>query len=152
MSSKSVPPGAGYFAFLCKYSGPKVPGPIRGRVILSLRRIRSSCAEHEKLDRSFVVPPQDDIQRVQDPKLTGRCTTRTLRFATPAALGPGRPFISRGCGLATDQKAVRTRGPGRVVLGSKPQLATAKKLVSWATPRATTEKLVNWAKWRVSRC
>src|SRR5437588_10442575 len=34
--------------------------------------------------------------------------------------------------LATDQKAVRTRGPGRVVLGSKPQLATTEKLVSWA--------------------
>src|SRR5207302_2494138 len=44
-------------------------------------------------------------------------------LATPA---------SRGCGLATDQKAVRRRGPGRVVLGSKPQLATAKELVSWA--------------------
>src|SRR5207245_2929753 len=29
-------------------------------VILSLRRIRDSCAEREKLDRSFVVPPQDD--------------------------------------------------------------------------------------------
>src|SRR5437763_181461 len=40
--------------------------------------------------------------------------------------------MSRGCGLATDQKAVQTRGPGRVVLGSKPQLATTKELVSWA--------------------
>ena len=40
--------------------------------------------------------------------------------------------MSRGCGLATDRKAVRRRGPGRVVLGSKPQLATAKKLVRWA--------------------
>src|SRR5438105_8060026 len=49
------------------------------------------------------------------------------------ALGPGRPFMSRGCGLATDRKAVRTRGPGRVVLGSKPQLATTKELVRWAT-------------------
>src|SRR4051794_30812610 len=48
-------------------------------------------------------------------------------------------LASRGCGLATDQKAVQTRGPGRVVLGSKPQLATAKKLVSWA-PRATGQK------------
>src|SRR5438105_4711229 len=37
--------------------------------------------------------------------------------------------------LATDQKAVRTRGPGRVVLGSKPQLATTEKLVSWAIYR-----------------
>src|SRR5205085_6590341 len=39
--------------------------------------------------------------------------------------------------LATDQKAVRTRGPGRVVLGSKPQLATTEKLVSWV-------QLVRW--------
>src|SRR5438445_8192518 len=54
------------------------------------------------------------------------------------ALGPGRPFMSRGCGLATDQKAVRRRGPGRVVLGSKPQLATTEKLVRWAA------KLASW--------
>src|SRR5947209_5124416 len=38
--------------------------------------------------------------------------------------------VSRSGRLATDQKAVHRRGPGRVVLGSKPQLATAKKLVS----------------------
>src|SRR5207302_8353473 len=40
-----------------------------------------------------------------------------------------------------DQKAVRRRGPGRVVLGSKPQLATTEKLVRWAaraTSRATS--------------
>src|SRR5438874_4276259 len=35
--------------------------------------------------------------------------------------------VSRSGRIATDQKAVRRRGPGRVVLGSKPQLATAKK-------------------------
>src|SRR5438067_9404184 len=35
--------------------------------------------------------------------------------------------VSRSGRLATDQKAVRTRGPGRVVLGSKPQLATTEK-------------------------
>src|SRR5207248_1891552 len=55
---------------------------------------------------------------------------------------------SRGCGLATDQKAVRRRGPGRVVLGSKPQLATTEKLVRWAGSKpqlATTEELVRWA-------
>src|SRR5947209_8470683 len=39
--------------------------------------------------------------------------------------------VSRSGRLATDQKAVRRRGPGRVVLGSKPQLATTEKLVSW---------------------
>src|SRR5438270_1416326 len=65
---------------------------------------------------------------------------------------------SRGCGLATDQKAVRTRGPGRVVLGSKPQLATTEKLVSWvqlvrwagSKPQlATIKELVSWA-WRAT--
>src|SRR5438128_642207 len=40
--------------------------------------------------------------------------------------------VSRSGRLATDQKAVQTRGPGRVVLGSKPQLATTKLLVRWA--------------------
>src|SRR5207253_7466383 len=39
--------------------------------------------------------------------------------------------VSRSGRLATDQKAVQRRGPGRVVLGSKPQLATAKELVRW---------------------
>src|SRR5438874_10394363 len=34
--------------------------------------------------------------------------------------------VSRSGRLATDQKAVRRRGPGRVVLGSKPQLATTE--------------------------
>src|SRR2546423_7784126 len=50
-----------------------------------------------------------------------------IHYEARTALGPGRPFMLRGCGLATDQKAVQRRGPGRVVLGSKPQLATAKK-------------------------
>src|SRR5438045_1099355 len=57
----------------------------------------------------------------------------------------GRPFISRGCGLATDRKAVRRRGPGRVVLGSKPQLATTEELVSWV-------ELVNWAGEQAAAC
>ena len=43
--------------------------------------------------------------------------------------------------LATDQKAVQRRGPGRVVLGSKPQLATTEKLVSWAEVRDCQELL-----------
>src|SRR5438067_1344006 len=42
--------------------------------------------------------------------------------------------VSRSGRIATDQKAVQTRGPGRVALGSKPQLATTKKLVRWAEP------------------
>src|SRR5947209_16481237 len=77
-----------------------------------------------------------------------------IHYEARTALGPGRPFMLRGCGLATDQKAVRRRGPGRVVLGSKPQLATTEELVSWvelvnwagSKPQlATTEKLVSWA-------
>src|SRR2546430_7107608 len=52
--------------------------------------------------------------------------------------------VSRSGRLATDQKAVQRRGPGRVVLASKPQLATAEKLVSWAA-RAAGQKLVRWA-------
>src|SRR5437764_14691986 len=44
--------------------------------------------------------------------------------------------VSRSGRIATDQKAVRRRGPGRVVLGSKPQLATAKELVRWAGEQA----------------
>src|SRR5437763_1616990 len=40
--------------------------------------------------------------------------------------------VSRSGRLATAGKAVRRRGPGRVVLGSKPQLATTKELVHWA--------------------
>src|SRR5947209_5313657 len=47
--------------------------------------------------------------------------------------------VSRSGRIATDRKAVQRRGPGRVVLGSKPQLATAKKLVRWAEARATGE-------------
>src|SRR3989440_2906971 len=57
-------------------------------------------------------------------------------------MGPARgatrvlEFVSRSGRIATDQKAVRRRGPGRVVLGSKPQLATTKKLVRWAGEQA----------------
>src|SRR5947208_10682466 len=59
-------------------------------------------------------------------------------------------WVSRSGRIATDQKAVRTRGPGRVVLGSKPQLATTKeKLVRWAGEQAAAcdcqRKLVSWA-------
>src|SRR5438067_2192857 len=44
--------------------------------------------------------------------------------------------VSRSGRIATAGKAVRRRGPGRVVLGSKPQLATTEKLVSWAGEQA----------------
>src|SRR5436305_870281 len=45
-------------------------------------------------------------------------------------------WVSRSGRIATVGKAVRRRGPGRVVLGSKPQLATAKQLVRWAGEQA----------------
>src|SRR5947207_12612895 len=48
--------------------------------------------------------------------------------------------VSQSGRLATDRKAVQTRGPGRVVLGSKPQLATTKELVSWAGEQAAGPK------------
>src|SRR5947209_7583640 len=51
--------------------------------------------------------------------------------------------VSRSGRLATDQKAVRRRGPGRVVLGSKPQLATTEKLVRWAGEQAAARECQN---------
>src|SRR5207302_10277508 len=76
-------------------------------VILSEASLRAKSKDPQLFASSaWVADPsqaQDDIQPVSAPKVTGT----VLR-------------------LATDQKAVRTRGPGRVVLGSKPQLATAK--------------------------
>src|SRR5438067_10076384 len=75
------------------------------------------------------------------------CRTRNVRDAAKLAGVRARWTgdqtrrlrVSRSGRIATDQKAVQTRGPGRVVLGSKPQLATTEKLVRWAT------KLVSWA-------
>src|SRR5947208_14399661 len=97
----------------------------RLNVILSLRRIRDPSARGDEVRilrlRSQARFAQDDTA-LRDKGSNFRNPTTKLR----TALGPGRPFMSRGCGLATDRKAVRRRGPGRVVLGSKPQLATAK--------------------------
>src|SRR5881227_1516388 len=59
----------------------------------------------------------------------------SLRMTLHSVIGADQVLdwrVSRSGRLATDQKAVRRRGPGRVVLGSKPQLATTKLLVSWA--------------------
>src|SRR5437764_9681009 len=78
------------------------------------------------------------------------CRTRNLRALYSASVGqsgvgrPPRAYAPRSGRIATHQKAVQRRGPGRVVLGSKPQLATPKKLVSWAE-RADCQKLVSWA-------
>src|SRR5438067_2295006 len=77
----------------------------------------------------------------------------SLRMTLHSVIGADQVLdwrVSRSGRLATDQKAVRRRGPGRVVLGSKPQLATAKKFVSWAT-RATTKKFVSWAEHHCAR-
>src|SRR5205823_7566314 len=93
---------------------------------LSLRRIRDPSARGDEVRslrlRSQARFAQDDTA-LRDRVRTFRNPTTKLR----TALGPGRPFMSRGCGLATAGKAVRRRGQGRVVLGSKPQLATAKE-------------------------
>src|SRR5438270_12570167 len=106
----------------------------------NLRRIRDPGARRHEVRilrlRSQARFAQDDTA-LRNRVRTFRNPTTKLR----TALGPGRPFMSRGCGLATDQKAVRRRGPGRVVLGSKPQLATTEKLVSWAVPRASAKTL-----------
>src|SRR5437764_14461237 len=59
----------------------------------------------------------------------------SLRMTLHSVIGADQVLdwrVSRSGRLATDQKAVRRRGPGRVVLGSKPQLATTKLLVRWA--------------------
>src|SRR5438132_67651 len=47
--------------------------------------------------------------------------------------------VSRRWRVGAAPQAVQRRGPGRVVLGSKPQLATTEKLVRWAV-RATGQK------------
>src|SRR5256714_7105432 len=75
---------------------------------------------------------QDDSQPVEDPKRTGRCAKLARVRARWTGDQARRLRVSRSGRLATDQKAVRRRGPGRVVLVSKPQLATTEKLVSWA--------------------
>src|SRR5207244_2361157 len=87
-------------------------------VILSLRRIRNSDARNRKR-----------ILRLRSQARFAQDDTALRERDRP---GPGLA-VSRSGRLATDQKAVRRRGPGRVVLGSKPQLATTEKLVSWAS-------------------
>src|SRR2546423_15496908 len=84
---------------------------------------------------------QDDSQPVSAPKRTGRCAKLAGVRARWTGDQARRLRVSRSGRLATDRKAVRRRGPGRVVLGSKPQLATTEKLVSWV-------QLVSWAERR----
>src|SRR5205823_4334301 len=89
-----------------RLSGRSYPPASRHGLEQPSRSTRWTCREFcTRQSRTWSAPRRTNVA------LTARSLT------TPA---------SRGCGLATDQKAVRTRGPGRVVLGSKPQLATTK--------------------------
>src|SRR5207302_8614808 len=102
-----------------QYSVPYVSGPAQANVILSLRRIRDPSARRHELR----------ILRLRSQARFAQDDTALRERGRP---GPGLA-VSRSGRIATDQKAVRRRGPGRVVLGSKPQLATTEKLVSGAT-------------------
>src|SRR5438067_7958859 len=122
-------------------------------VILSEASLRAKSKDpHLVASSAWVADPsqaQDDSQPVEAPKRTGRCAKLAGVRARWTGDQARRLRVSRSGRIATDQKAVRRRGPGRVVLGSKPQLATAKKN-SCAGPGskpqlATTEKLVRWA-------
>src|SRR5438105_4786031 len=69
-----------------------------------------------------------------------RLASLRMTLHSPIGADQGQDWrVSRSGRIATDQKAVQRRGPGRVVLGSKPQLATTEKLVRWAT-RAQVHK------------
>src|SRR5438874_3743046 len=97
-------------------------------VILSEASLRAKSKDpHLVASSAWVADPsqaQDDIQPVSAPKRRGRCA----KLAGVRARWTGDQVqdsrVSRSGRIATDQKAVRRRGPGRVVLGSKPQLAT----------------------------
>ena len=61
-------------------------------VILSLRRTRDSDAEHEKLDRSFVVPPRDDsafLDRVRN--FRNALLSSSQWLTSPATRKPDAP-------------------------------------------------------------
>src|SRR5438270_11952090 len=105
-------------------------------VILSGASLRAKSKDpHLVASSAWVADPsqaQDDTEPVEDPERTGRCAKLARVRARWTGDQARRLRVSRSGRLATDQKAVRRRGPGRVVLGSKPQLATAKQLVRWA--------------------
>src|SRR5436305_15127315 len=116
-------------------------------VILSEASLRAKSKDPHLVGSSArVADPsqaQDDSQPVEAPKPTGRCAKLAGVRARWTGDQARRLRVSRSGRLATDQKAVQRRGPGRVVLGSKPQLATTKQLVSWArraTSRATSKE------------
>src|SRR4051794_13586261 len=92
--------------------GPRLRTAFWSVAILPLRDTDSGSRVADALDLC------EGCIRRPEPRSIRRWTNMAptaKALATPAC---------RGCGLATDQKAVRRRGPGRLVLGSKPQLAT----------------------------
>src|SRR5437588_9653797 len=91
----------------------------------------------------FVQRGADQVPGLAGDGLATRSRTRAYRIRERSSASATRvlEFVSRSGRIATDQKAVRTRGPGRVVLGSKPQLATTEKFVSWAEVRDCQELL-----------
>src|SRR5438477_7877821 len=106
----SVPYVSGPTQAECHPEPAKDPRPKRSRRRGAVLRLRSQARFAQ--DDTAV---GDGVRTFRNPL---RSYGQRSGLATPA---------SRGCGLATDQKAVRRRGPGRVVLGSKPQLATTKE-------------------------
>src|SRR5438445_6938496 len=99
-------------------------------VILSLRA--KSKDPHLVASSAWVADPsqaQDDSQPVEDPKRTGRCAKLAGVRARWTGDQARRLRVSRSGRIATGGKGVRTRGPGRGVLRSKPRVATSEKVV-----------------------
>src|SRR5436305_12213041 len=97
-------------------------------VILSEASLRAKSKDpHLVASSAWVADPsqaQDDSQPVEDPKRTGRYAKLAGVRARWTGDQARRLRVSRSGRIATVVKAVDRRGPGRVVLGSKPQLAT----------------------------
>src|SRR5207253_4427620 len=82
------------------------PGFLAWTVILSLRRIRNSSADHEKLDRSFVACPA----RSEPASGAHGFLLRMTRNSWEASRGRGRPGLRRGAGPRRGRRARRTAG------------------------------------------
>src|SRR5207248_963456 len=140
---------------------PKDPHLVASVGVADLSQVPMPCGHHRGMKMPPKRPPRDLFHRKL--RMTfSLCRTRTYgtlylasirgRRAQPGLVASAPCSsrsnaeadqaqdwrVSRSGRIATDQKAVRTRGPGRVVLGSKPQLATTEELVSWV-------QLVSWA-------
>src|SRR5207302_1153874 len=99
-----------------------VADPSQASVILSEASLRAKSKDpHLVASSAWVADPsqaQDDSQPVEDPKRTGRCAKLARVHARWTGDQVQDSRVSRSGRIATDQKAVRRRGPGRVVLGS----------------------------------